>query len=102
MKINFIGKTTLGQKALLDWSIDYPKEYTLINSNPVIIQERYKKGAIEWMIQNTAKRLKLPIETITKNETYYRSLCNKLKKKAIKNLNVKKNDIDVEVIEDEY
>lgn len=103
MEVIITGKTNEANKKLLEWGRNpkNAKDGFLRTESPPVWVEEYKTSAIDFMITQTAKRLKIPKQLITKNDIHRRSVLNRLKRKASKKLGINKESLEVEVIDNE-
>lgn len=101
MEIVITGENEEANAKLLKWGYDPKnrKDGELRQENPPIWVEKYKTSAIDFMITQTAKRLKIPKGLITRNHIHERTVINKLKKKASKKLGIDKDSLNVEVLD---
>lgn len=98
MKVIISGRTKEAKAKLLKWGKD-PKNHKdgYLSGSQWI--EEYKTTAIDFMIEQTAKRLKIPKGLITRNQIHERTVINKLTRKASKKLDIDKNSLIVVVEE---
>ena len=101
MKIIIKGLNEEANKKILEWGKNPKnlKDCYLEQINPPILIEEYKTTAINFMIEQTAKRLKIPKGLITNNHIKERTVINKLIKRASKKLDIDKQFIKIEVVD---
>lgn len=96
MIILYIAKTELGEEKLREWEKNN-KEYSIYKEKPFTITETFKDSAVEYMLKQTAKRLRVPISLIKENMMYKDSISSKLKIQASKTLGIDKSNIEVKI-----
>jgi hypothetical protein len=96
MKILYIAKTELAKEKLKEWEKDN-EEYSIYREDPFTISEEYKDSAVDFILRQTAKRLKVPISLIKDNPNFRDSMSIKLQIKACETLGIKQENIQVKL-----